>query len=59
GQNVRHQFRLATHPGRPQTSLPEHLAIIDAICAGDPEAADHAMRTHLRSVLDALPLVRP
>ena len=57
GQNVRHQFRLAMHPGRPQVSLPEHLAIVDAVCAGEPEAAESAMRAHLRSVLDALPAV--
>ena len=58
GQNVRHQFRLATQPGRPQISLPEHLAIIDAVCAGDAEAAEQAMRAHLHSVLDALPLAQ-
>jgi DNA-binding GntR family transcriptional regulator len=58
GQNVRHQFRLATLPGRPHTSLPEHLAIIDAICTGDGEAAEQVMRAHLRSVLDALPLAQ-
>lgn len=53
-QIVRHQFRLSLRPGRPQTSLPEHLAIIDAIAAGDPDAAEAAARTHLRSVIDAL-----
>jgi DNA-binding GntR family transcriptional regulator len=57
GQNVRHQFRLAMHPGRPTVSLPEHLEIIDALCAGDPEAAESAVRRHLRSVVDALPAV--
>ena len=57
GQNVRHQFRLAMHPGRPSVSLPEHLEIIDALCAGDPEAAESAVRRHLRSVVDALPAV--
>lgn len=57
GQNVRHQFRLAMHPGRPNVSLPQHLAIIDAVCAGDPEAAEAAMKAHLRSVLEALPEV--
>jgi DNA-binding GntR family transcriptional regulator len=56
-QNVRHQFRLAMHPGRPQVSLPQHLAIIDAICAGDAEAAERAARDHLRSVIDTLPEV--
>lgn len=54
GQSVRHQFRLATQPGRPGVSLPEHLAIIDAICSRDPEAADAAVRAHLRSVIDAM-----
>lgn len=56
-QNVRHQFRLAMHPGRPAVSLPEHLEIIDALCSGDPEAAETAVRRHLQSVIDTLPLV--
>ncbi|MBB4935281.1 DNA-binding GntR family transcriptional regulator [Lipingzhangella halophila] len=53
-QSVRHQFRLALQPGRPSVSLPEHLAIIDAIAAHDPAAAEAAMRTHLGSVIEAL-----
>jgi DNA-binding GntR family transcriptional regulator len=53
-QSVRHQFKLAMHPGRPTVSLPEHLAIIDAICANDPVAAEEAARAHLRSVIQAL-----
>ena len=57
GQNVRHQFRLAIRPGRSAESLPQHIAIIDAICAGDPDGAKSAMRAHLRSVIDALPAV--
>ncbi|MFP5068953.1 GntR family transcriptional regulator [Pseudonocardia nantongensis] len=57
GQNVRHQFRLAMHPGRPSVSLPQHLAIIDALCAGDPDRAEEAMRAHLRSVVETLPEV--
>jgi DNA-binding GntR family transcriptional regulator len=56
-QNVRHQFRLAMHPGRPAVSLPQHLEIIEALCAADPEAAEAAVRKHLRSVIDALPEV--
>jgi DNA-binding FadR family transcriptional regulator len=51
---VRHQFRLSLVPGRPSVSLPEHLAIIDAVCARDSEAAERAMRAHLTSVLDGL-----
>ena len=53
-QSVRHQFKLAMHPGRPSVSLPEHLAIIDAICAHDAAAAEQAVRAHLRSVITAL-----
>jgi DNA-binding GntR family transcriptional regulator len=57
GQNVRHQFRMAMYPGRPNVSLPQHLAIIDAVCAGDADAAEAAMREHLRSVIEMLPEV--
>jgi DNA-binding GntR family transcriptional regulator len=53
-RNVRHQFRLAFRPGRPQVSLPQHLAIIDAVCRRDPAAAEAAARAHLASVLEAL-----
>lgn len=53
-QSVRHQFKLAMHPGRPAVSLPEHLAIIDAVCARDPAAAEETARAHLRSVITAL-----
>ena len=53
-QSVRHQFRLALRPGRPQTSLPDHLAIIDEICARSPGGAERAMRRHLSSVIEAL-----
>ena len=54
-QSVRHQFRLAMHPGRPAVSLPEHLAIIEAIRAHDADAAERAARAHLRSVIQTLP----
>ncbi|MFJ1767798.1 GntR family transcriptional regulator [Amycolatopsis sp. NPDC088138] len=54
GQSVRHQFRLAMRPGRPQVSLPEHLAIIDAVCAHHPVEAAEAARVHLQSVIEAL-----
>jgi DNA-binding GntR family transcriptional regulator len=53
-QNVRYQFRLATHPGRPSTSLPEHLRIIEAITSRDPHAAEAAMRAHIASVIEAM-----
>jgi DNA-binding GntR family transcriptional regulator len=57
GQMVRHQFRLALVPGRPSVSLPEHLAIIDAVCARDPRQAEQSMQTHLDSVLKILTTV--
>ncbi|WP_433297167.1 DUF6282 family protein [Pseudonocardia sp. CA-142604] len=53
-QSVRHQFRLAMQPERPGVSLPEHQAIIDAICSRDPIAAETATRLHLTSVIEAL-----
>ena len=54
GQLVRHQFKLSMHPGRMAVSLPEHIAIIDAICAGRAAEAETAMRDHLQSVIHAL-----
>ncbi|HWK76950.1 GntR family transcriptional regulator [Microbacterium sp.] len=54
GQMVRHQFRLFLVPGRPSLSLPEHLAIIDGVCARDPEAASAAMGIHVGSVITTL-----
>lgn len=51
---VRLQFRVILKPGRPAQSLQEHREIIDAICAGDPERADSAMRNHLLTARNAL-----
>ncbi|MEW2343999.1 GntR family transcriptional regulator [Streptomyces griseoaurantiacus] len=52
-QLVRHRFQLALRPGRPQQSLNEHLAMVEAIRARDPQAADAAVRAHLSSVIEA------
>ncbi|MFS8201678.1 GntR family transcriptional regulator [Streptomyces sp. CWNU-52B] len=54
GQMVRYQFRLALRPGRPTRSLPQHLAIIDAVAAGDATAAEAAARAHVESVIEEL-----
>jgi DNA-binding GntR family transcriptional regulator len=54
GQLVRHQFQLSLRPGRPQASLPEHLAIIAAVAGRRPAEAEEATRRHLRSVITAL-----
>lgn len=53
-QSVRHQFKLSSRPHRAKVSVLEHAAIIDAIVARDPDAAEQAVRVHLRSVIDAL-----
>lgn len=46
---VRLQYRVFLLPGRPKTSLAEHRAIVAAVCAGDADAAERAMRDHLTS----------
>lgn len=53
-QLVRHRFQLALRPGRRQHSLNEHLTMIEAIRARDPQAAEAAVRAHLTSVIEAL-----
>ncbi|MEU3308937.1 GntR family transcriptional regulator [Nocardiopsis sp. NPDC006832] len=52
-QNVRYRIQLSMQPHRPATSLPEHLEIVEAVCAKDPERAANAMRAHLESVFSA------
>ena len=49
-----HQYRLAVMPGRPNVSLGQHAAIVEAVVAGDEQAASRAMREHLQSVIDVL-----
>ena len=53
-QVVRFQFRAILIPGRAAKSVAEHEAIVDAICAHDPERARSAMASHLHQVVDAL-----
>ncbi len=53
-QMVRFQYRTILLPGRSERSFGEHSALIEAIAAGDPDAAEQAMRTHLSHVADAL-----
>lgn len=57
-QLVRYQYRTIFAPGRPERSLAEHTAIVDAIESGKGAAAEKAMRAHLTNVgrvLHALP----
>lgn len=53
-QTVRFQFRTILVPGRAGGSLAEHKVIVEAIEAGDPNAAEKAMRAHLAHVTEAL-----
>jgi DNA-binding GntR family transcriptional regulator len=58
GQLVRFQYRTILVPGRSDRSLAEHTAIVDAVAAGDADAAEAAMRTHLGHVAQALRATR-
>lgn len=51
---VRLQYRVILLPGRPQASLAEHRAIVAAVCAGDADGAERAMRAHLTSFIGLL-----
>jgi DNA-binding GntR family transcriptional regulator len=53
-QLVRFQYRTILVPGRSPRSFEEHTAIVDAVAAGDADAAEAAMRRHLTHVADAL-----
>jgi DNA-binding GntR family transcriptional regulator len=53
-QTAAHQFSLSLMPGRPAVSLPQHEAIVAAVTARDPDAAERAMHEHLQSVIEAL-----
>ena len=53
-QIVRFQYRTVLLPGRAERSYDEHAAIVDAIAAGNPDAAEKAMRRHLDHVARAL-----
>jgi len=53
-QLVRFQYRTIMLPGRTERSFEEHSAIVDAVAAGDPDAAEAAMRRHLSHVAEAL-----
>lgn len=38
-------------------TIGQHRAILDALCAGDPDAAEEAVRIHLRQMLSELPAI--
>jgi DNA-binding GntR family transcriptional regulator len=51
---VRFRFSAGVIAGRPDVSLAEHRAIIEAIASRDPDAAEQAMRSHFDNVARAL-----
>lgn len=53
-QIVRFQYRTILAPGRSERSFAEHSAIVEAVAAGEPDAAEAAMREHLSHVAEAL-----
>ncbi|GIG86110.1 GntR family transcriptional regulator [Plantactinospora endophytica] len=53
-QLVRFQYRTILVPDRPAKSFAEHTAIVEAIAARDPDAAEVAMRRHLGHVESTL-----
>ena len=53
-QMVRFQYRTILVPGRPNESLAEHTALVDAIVARDGDKAEAAMRNHLAHVTENL-----
>jgi DNA-binding GntR family transcriptional regulator len=57
-QTVRHSFSLSLVPGRALVSLPQHEAIVIAVTARDPNAAEQAMHEHLQSVINAFEALR-
>jgi DNA-binding GntR family transcriptional regulator len=58
-QLVRFQYRTILQPGRAEQSHTEHRAIVEAVAAADPDAAEQAMRAHLGHVGEALRVQRP
>ena len=53
-QMVRFQYQTILSPGRSEASLAEHLAIVEAITAGNARAAERTMRRHIANVAAAL-----
>lgn len=53
-QLIRFQYQIILVPGRGAKALAEHKQIVEAICSGDPDAAENAVRYHARQVMIAL-----
>jgi DNA-binding GntR family transcriptional regulator len=53
-QSIRFQYRTILQPGRPDRSLREHAAIVNALASRDPDRSEAAMREHLSRVVETL-----
>src|SRR4029077_19375067 len=53
-QSIRFQYGTILQPGRPDRSLPEHAAMVEARASRDPDASEAAMREHLSRVVETL-----
>ena len=53
-QSRGHPDRLSAIPARPEQSLAEHIAIIEAICSGDADEAQAAVERHIESIIATL-----
>lgn len=53
-QGVRYQFHVSLLPGRLTQGMNEHLAIIDAVIAGESAKAEQLTRDHFAAVIDAV-----
>ena len=48
-----YRYRISSNPGRPQKALEEHREILNAIASRNPDAAEAAMRHHIRNAIGA------
>lgn len=53
-RNTRHRYRLTFRKDRAKVSLPYWLALIDAICARDPEGAKEALRIQSENITSSM-----
>lgn len=53
-----YRFKASTEPGRAKAAFREHGAILDALAARDPDAAEAAMRKHIRNAARSLASAR-
>jgi DNA-binding GntR family transcriptional regulator len=46
-----YRYRLSSQPGRATKALQEHVVLVEALRARDPDAAERAMRVHIRNAI--------